>query len=269
MEEYRLSKLTWPELADAKNTLTSVIIPVGSTEQHGPHLPFDTDAFTSVSLADRCAIECQSEGLRVLVTPALSFGVSWYHMDFAGTMSISSGLYISLIKELVRCLMRHKFPNIILLNSHGGNTPALTVAINDLYEETRQRIYLVNWASLAADLIQSMEIRSPLIHTEEVETSVAMALGQRARLEDRTRDCFSRREVYQKKGIATSSHVAYDALNPGHGVTIPMDFIKDISESGVVGDATLGNQEEGEKIIQLVVQRLKEMIAELAGKYSK
>lgn len=269
MEEYRLNKLTWPELAEAKNDLASVIIPVGSTEQHGPHLPFDTDTFTSITIAERCAADCQSSGLRVLVTPAVSFGVSWYHMDFAGTMSISSGIYISLIKELVRCLIRHKFQNIILLNSHGGNTPALTVAINDLYDETRQRIYLVNWASLAADRIQSMGIRSPLIHTEEVETSVAIGLGQRVRLEARTRDCFSRREVYQNKGIATSSQVSYDALNPGHGVTIPMDFIKDISPSGVVGDATLGSQEKGEEIIRVVVQRLKEMIAELAGKFSK
>jgi creatinine amidohydrolase len=264
VEEYRLGKLTWPELEEAKGKIVAVLVPVGSTEQHGPHLPFDTDAFTSVVFAERVAAECQADGLRVLVTPAINFGVSWYHMDFAGTMSISVSLYISMVKDLMHCLIKHKFRNIILLNSHGGNSAALTVAINDIYNETKERIYLANWASVANDRVQSLGIRSPMIHTEEIETSVAIALGQRFRPEKAVKDCFSRKDVYERKGLATSSHVYYDALNPGHGVLIPMDFIRDISPSGVVGDATLGNEAEGEDITKIVVRRLKEMIADLS-----
>ena len=266
MDEFKLGKHTWPEISKVINDIAAVMVPVGSTEQHGPHLPFDTDTFVSVSLAERCAELCRSRGTRILITPPVSFGVSWYHKDFAGTLSLTTTVYISLIKDLLRCLIRDNFKNIILLNSHGGNTACLTVAINDIYEETRHRVYLVNWASLVSDQIQSLGIRSPLIHTEEVETSVAMALEQRVVSEKRQRDCFSRRKVYEEKGIPTSEHVAYDALDPGHGVVIPMDYVKDISKSGIVGDATLGTQEKGKEIVLMIVKRLADLISDLSTK---
>jgi len=98
-QEYRLHKLTWPEVSEEKDRYAAVLVPVGSTEQHGPHLPFDTDAFTSAVLADRVAEACQEDNILILVTPPLNFGVSWYHMDFAGTMSISTTLYIPLIRN--------------------------------------------------------------------------------------------------------------------------------------------------------------------------
>ena len=266
METYQLGKLTWPEINEAKSGISAVIIPVGSTEQHGPHLPFDTDTFTSDVLAKECAEECLSRKVKILVTPPVCFGVSWYHMDFAGTMSISSSVYIALIKDLLRSLIRHKFPNIVIFNSHGGNTPALTVAINDIYDEARARVYLVNWASLVLDKIKAMGIQSPMIHTEEIETSVAMAIGQRTLFEKAKKDCYSRREVYEKRGIPTSDHVTYDALNSGHGVVIPMDFIKDISSSGIVGDATLASEEKGKELVKLIIERVAEMISSISAK---
>ena len=102
MMNYQLGKLTWPEVIEGKKQISAVIIPVGSTEQHGPHLPFDTDTFTSDVLAKQCAEECQKQNISILVTPPVCYGVSWYHMDFAGTMSITSSVYIALIKDLLK-----------------------------------------------------------------------------------------------------------------------------------------------------------------------
>ena len=105
-----------------------------------------------------------------------------------------------------------------------------------------------------------------MIHTEEIETSVAIAIGQRALLEKAKKDCYSRRAVYENREIPTSDHVAYDALNSGHGVAIPMDFIKDISSSGIVGDATLASMEQGKELVHLIIQRTVEMISSLSKK---
>ena len=264
MREYRLFRMTWEEAGKAVQDAKAVIIPVGSTEQHGRHVPLDNDYFTSVTLADFWAKDCQEAGLFVVVTPPLCFGISWYHMDFPGTITFKPSTFMTAIREICESLWHHGFRNLVLLNSHGGNSAALTVAVTELYAEHRKRALVVNWGSLVSDAVKELGIKSPMIHVEEIETSVCLALGQRVEMDRAARDAFSRREIHRTQGLPTSRHIAYDSLEPGDGVVTPMDFIKDISASGVVGDATLATREKGEVLLKTIRKKLVGLVHDLA-----
>src|SRR5215210_3641951 len=115
-----LEEMTRDEAQDAFQQGAMVVLPTGSMEQHGPHLPLmvDTAAVTHVA---RAAAEQAAGQVPVLVAPTVHYGVSHHHLPFAGTMSLTSLLYIESVKELVRCLRHHGVRQVVLLNGHGGN----------------------------------------------------------------------------------------------------------------------------------------------------
>ncbi|ODS42531.1 MAG: hypothetical protein MSIBF_04235 [Candidatus Altiarchaeales archaeon IMC4] len=111
-----LRDITWTEIP---RTDTS-IIPVGSLEQHGPHLPFETDTIIAADVA-----RAVGEKINALVAPAIPVGISDEHMDFQGTLSISAKTLTSLLSDISGSLKRHGFTKQYIINAHGGNTPVL------------------------------------------------------------------------------------------------------------------------------------------------
>lgn len=261
--EYRLGKLTWPQIKDVLPSVHAVLIPVGSTEQHGRHLSVDNDYFSSETLCKMIAQNAQDGGLRVLVAPTVTYGISWYHTNFPGTVSLSQQTFMRVIKEVCEGLINQGFKNLIIFNSHGGNTPALTVAINEIYEKLKHRVMLCQWWSLSAEVLQKRGIRTPLLHAEEAETSLAMAIGGTIVLEELSRAAFERKKALREVGVPTSKHISYDQLSPGSGVLIPMDYIDDISATGVVGDATAANKATGEAMLQNIIEKTIDLIKDI------
>ncbi len=259
--EFRLYRMTWPEVEQALPMAAATLIPVGSMEQHGHHMPLDNDTFTSLACCERVAAEAQRRGKLALVTQPINYGVSWYHMDFPGTIHLDVRTFIDVVMQLCGCLMKHGFRNLILFNSHGGNTDALNVAINQLYEHRKERVYVARWSELAPEAVAT--VGGPRIHSDAAETSLALALGQRVEMDRARRDAFSRRETVAALEQPTSSYVKYDAAHKGPGIGLPMDYIRDISKTGVVGDPTGANLALGEQIISAVVDRLAAAIVEL------
>jgi creatinine amidohydrolase len=258
--------MTWPEIKENIDNIDAVLIPIGATEQHGRHLPVEFDHFSATQICERAAKDLNDKGKWVLVTPTINYGCSWYHMNFPGTISLSQRTFMDMVTEVCESLAHHGFKNLIALNSHGGNTAALLTCLTDLYAEKRIRVPLVHWWSLGAAMIKELGISSPLIHAEEIETSIGMALGSEVRTEELTRACFSRRETHESKGVSTSKHIAYDMITPGSGVLIPMDYIDDISDTGVVGDACLADKEKGEKLTGAINEKLIEFVEDLCRK---
>lgn len=115
-----LEEMTRDEAREAFDAGAMVVLPTGSTEQHGPHLPVFVDSYAVTHVA-RAAAERAAGEVPVVVAPTMHFGVSHHHMAFAGTMSLTSSIYIEAVKELVRCLHHHGARRIVLLNGHGGN----------------------------------------------------------------------------------------------------------------------------------------------------
>ena len=267
MNEHRLGKLTWEEAAKIAKSADALLIPIGSTEQHGRHMPLDTDAFVATHWSELTAIEAEKRGLSVLVLPTLNFGVSWYHRNFSGSVWLSPGLFIDVVVEMCKSLTRHGFTRKVIVNCHGGNAATLTVAINRFYDESGERILLAQWWELASDILKEMMV-SGLIHAEEAETSLALALGQRVLMKKASKNAFDRGKTVLEQGYAWSRHAKYDAMFKGGFVNPPMDMIDEISQSGVVGDATLATEEKGKKILDTLVTRLVEVCQDL-GRQSK
>src|SRR6267143_1866591 len=153
MRERFLERLTWPEVEAAiERGVDAVLIPIGTTEQHGPHMPLDTDCFIARSLCARAADLGNEQGVSVLVAPTLNVTLSWYHMQFPGSMRLSTTTFLKVFREVCDSLVHHCF------------------------EKTGRRVFLVQWWDLASDVLTDIE--GPMIHAEEAETSLALALGQ-------------------------------------------------------------------------------------------
>jgi creatinine amidohydrolase len=261
MRAWDLAKLTWPEAKQAAADAGAVIIPVGSFEQHGPHTPLDVDMVIGRYFAERAAEGVQARGGYAVVGPSVNLGVSWYHMDFAGTVSLDAPSFIDVVRQVCRSLHRHGFRNLVLLNAHGGNLAALNLAINMIRDELGASLYHVSWWELATDLTAKTD--DGLVHAGEVETSVCLAIGMNVYMHLAAREAADRRQALEALGQPTSRYVRYDAHHRGPLVNIPMHRIAEFSASGVVGDATLARKELGEEMIRVVVERLAEFLTDI------
>lgn len=131
MTAVRLADLTWPEVAVLASSAT-LVVPVGSTEQHGPHLPFSTDTDIAVALGERLA-ECRGG---VVLAPAVPYGSSGEHAGFPGTLSIGQEATELLVLELGRSACA-TFPRVLLVSAHGGNAAPVARALARLQHEGR------------------------------------------------------------------------------------------------------------------------------------
>ncbi|MEV5845380.1 mycofactocin biosynthesis peptidyl-dipeptidase MftE [Streptomyces sp. NPDC051985] len=195
-----------------------VLVPTGSTEQHGPHLPFDTDSVIARAVAERAA---QALPGPVLVAPTLAYGASGEHAHFPGTVSIGHEALRSVLVELVRSLSLWA-GRVVFVNGHGGNTASLTAAVAQLRGEGHD----VAWTACG--------VPGGDAHAGRTETSLMLHLApQDVRIDAAV--------VGDTRPIA--------GLMPdlvAHGV-------RAISPSGVLGDPTGASPEEGGRLLDLMV----------------
>ncbi|HZT45338.1 MAG TPA: creatininase family protein [Gaiellaceae bacterium] len=265
MAESFIERMTWPEVEAAIDAgVDAVLLPVGTTEQHGHHMPLDTDCVIARSLCARVADAAESDGLSVLVAPTVNVSLSWYHMQFPGSVRLTTTTFLQVFREICDSLVQHGFERLVVVNGHGGNVAALTVAVNHYFETTGRRVFLAQWWDLAADVLA--EVEGPLIHAEEAETSLALALGQRVEMDRATRGAWDRGAAVREAGLPWTSLGRYELRPKGPGVIAPMDMLRDITASGVVGDATRASRELGERMVAAVVPRIVQVCKDLAGK---
>ena len=119
------------------------------------------------------------------------------------------------------------------------------------------------WWDLAADVLT--EIEGPMIHAEEAETSIALALGQRVIEGEATRDAFDRGAAVKEAGLPWTRYGKYGMTHKGPGVVVPMDTLRDITASGVVGDATRARLATGERLVGALVPRIVEVARDVAS----
>ncbi len=167
----KLHHLSWPDARDELASGKVVVVPIGSIEQHGPHLPVGTDFFVADRLADMV-----SEGSGdCLVAPTIPFGYAEYHSDFAGTVSTNrtETLY-TYLEELVSHYVRHGARRILFLNAHGGNMGALDALCYRLRNQGVFAATVLWW-----DVISRLRPEySPAGHGEWIETSLVLGYDE-------------------------------------------------------------------------------------------
>ena len=115
MREPFLERMTWPEVDAARaEGVDAVLIPIGSTEQHGRHLPLDTDCLIARELSRLAAEAGEAEGVRLLVAPTLNVTLSWYHMQFPGSLRLSTTTFLQVFREVCESLGQHGFDNVLV-----------------------------------------------------------------------------------------------------------------------------------------------------------
>ena len=129
----RLQQSTWIEIGEYLKTSTGIILPTGSTEQHGPMGVLGTDTDCAQTIAWRVG-----ELAAAMVGPTLTIGVSEHHMTFPGSMALRPSTYIALLRDCILSLVDHGFERFFVLNGHGGNTAALNAAFSEIYGEVRR-----------------------------------------------------------------------------------------------------------------------------------
>lgn len=222
-----LCDLTWPE-AEARRAAALLAVPVGATEQHGPHLPLSTDTDLAVALAHRLAASVDD----VVVAPPVAYGASGEHAGFAGTLSIGVEATEQLLIELGRSA-RASFARLLLVSTHGGNAEPVARAVRRLREEGSS---VMAWSPrLGGDA-----------HAGFVETSLMLAL-EPARVRDHE----------HVGGNATPLHELWPALRSG-GVAA-------VSASGVLGDPADASAEAGRRLLDEAVDDLVAAVRDWTG----
>jgi mycofactocin system creatininase family protein len=211
----RLGDLTWPEV----RTAAVVVVPIGSTEQHGPHLPIDTDTRIAVAVAD----ELSNRDGRLVVAPPISITASGEHAEFPGTLSIGQDALELLLMEMIRSA--DLFSAVVLVNAHGGNQTTLRRVAAGVEAEGR-RVLVVSCGVAGGDA-----------HAGRTETSLLLHLEPEAVRLDRAEpgDLRPWREL---------------------GPLVEASGVAAVSPNGVLGDPTGASADEGAAAFDDIVDRL-------------
>jgi mycofactocin precursor peptide peptidase len=224
----RLSTAHWPEVEAGPRRL--LVVPVGSLEQHGAHLPLDTDTRIANAVASRACAGLAGVGL----APAIAIGASGEHADFPGTLSIGNVALSTLLVELGRHASLH-WPAMLLVNGHGGNVTAIREAVGQLRREGRR---CHAWhAGLRPALESAGNALTPDAHAGRVETSMMLALAPD--------------DVRLAAAAAGDTRPLTEILPDlsAHGV-------RRVSPNGVLGDPAGASAAEGEQLLALLVADL-------------
>jgi len=247
--DYLLSELTWPEAGKRLKEVDVALLPVGAVEQHGPHLPLDTDAFDADHLAKQVAAACSHP--RPLVLPLISYGISYHHEDFPGTLSVSPDTLSKLVYEVGMSAAKHGITKLVIVNGHAGNTPALKFAAQMVNRDAHVFACVESGETSDADILAVTETPND-VHAGEVETSTSLA----------TRPYLVR--MSEAREFVPEFSSRYLDFSSKRSVEWYARTAK-ISKSGVLGDPTKASREKGEKYWDIMIRNLVEFVEDIKG----
>lgn len=248
---YRYDHYTWLEIKDLVRKQPVVVLPVGSTEDHGHHLPLDVDTFLVSSVCDGAARLIPDEAL---LLPELPYGFEDHHMDFPGTITIRDDHLLDFVLDITRSVAHHGFRKILIVNGHGSNATILETAARRTVIETDVHCGMLNWWSMAQATLWDIGASDLQSHADEIETSVYRYLNDSAvQMDKAVREVKLPVQKYYWRGWIRGK---------GASPLRMMDQWSRISDTGVIGDATVATVEKGEQLFRAAAQELAGLISE-------
>ena len=246
-DEYRYNRLTWEEMNEAISMQKLVVLPTGSTEQHGKHLPLDTDVFLTESV-------CLEVGRRapdkVLVLPPIAYGLNLHHIDFPGTVHIEPEVFIAFCLNITKSLAYHGFEKVLLVNGHGSNAPLVDLVARKTTLQTRSLCFACAYPSFLLQAFDGVRESEVMAHADEFETSLYLHLaGDRVKM-----DKAEKGDDRMGKYVSSDSTSSYVRFN---------DYWGRWTELGVHGDPTVASAEKGDIVFEAAVSGLVELVDEL------
>ncbi len=249
--KWRYEDLTWPEMNEAVQAEMIPVLPVGTMEQHGPHLPVKMDRWTATEVAKAA---CEQSPDRLLFMPPVSYGYTTHVMDFPGSVTIHHETFIRYVTDILKSLAYHGFPRIFVVNGHGSNMPPLDLACRRANMETEAEVALSSWWGLTAadpDFMKSWrESHFPggCAHAGEAETSLALHLDADLIQMDNAKH----EEIGFHRLDSKFRWVDLWAAGP---VSIT-SWTSQFTESGICGEANLATPEKGKMLFDEAVKNL-------------
>lgn len=227
-----LARLAWPDVRDALRGRAVGLLPVGSVENHGPHLPLGTDLMTATHVARRAA---ESSGF--LLCPAIPIGLSHEHRQFAGTLWVQRSTFDAYVRDVARSLCAHGLRCLVSVNGHSGNSEAPADVCRTLRRE-RCYAFVFSWWVAIGDVVRNVCEMAP-DHAGDMETSAMLFVdGELVRMD----------RADEAEGAPTWGRRV-------EGVQTAFDTI-DFTLSGTTGKPTAANSEERERLITEACARL-------------
>ena len=245
LEAIRLQLRSWPEVESYLERCKGVIVPLGSTEQHGPTGAIGTDALT----AEAVALEVGRRS-GVLVTPAQAFGMAEHHLGFAGTVSLQPSTLLAVLHDVVLSLARHGFERIFVVNGHGGNIATARAAFAQAYGTAaarglpgadRLRCRLSNWFMAGPVMREARELYGDREGHHATPSEIALTLHLEPTLQAKQRPLPEAAPA-----------------GPIHG---PEDFRRRHPDGRMGSDPSLATAEHGARFLDLAATALSEELA--------
>lgn len=254
MKSIWLHELNWKQVTEYLKENDTLLLPVGSTETHGIHLPVGTDTLVPIRIA-----EDVGKKTNVLVAPPLWYGWTPHHLGHAGTASLTANTYIAAIKEISYSYIYHGFKKIVIVNGHReGNIPPLSIALSTIRNVTGAFMAIIDPFYIAASAVKDLRTSAPggIGHGGEMETSHMLHLypefvdmSQAARI------------VGQKKKFRPIEFYDYDDRVITIGTAA--EFNARTGSSGMTGDALMATEEKGKEYHKRLVDNVVEFVLEI------
>jgi creatinine amidohydrolase len=261
-----LGNLSFTDVQEYLRLKDTILVPMASFEQHGPHLPIYTDTITCIEISRRVA-----EMIAVLHTPPIWMGYSPQHMfdpgSGRGTITVRSSVLLNLVNDVARSLIHHGFNRIIFINGHGSNVKVIDPVLRKLRYETGALIsfvkpYMENYVGILEGLMENPWEETPGWHSSELETSQDLAWNEKYVRMDRA--AFTKAHIpdflpksFEKKdGMPDVEFEGYKYF------TFPMDHHEFI-ETGVIGNPLRATKEKGEEAFRRLSEHVARGVLEL------
>lgn len=246
-----LSELSWTQIRDLPKDQGVLVLPVGAIEQHGPHLPVQTDTLLVTEVLN-LTLSALPEDVQAWALPAVSYGKSNEHTGFPGTFSLSAATLTAVLMDIAQGAAAAGFRRLAFINGHGGNMAVLDAAARDIRAATNLMTFCLHpHLYVEPPFAITDQERRLGFHAGELETSLVLAL--RPHLVD------------MSKAVTHFANFPQSApplffFGPAMAAWLSRDW----SGTGVFGDATLGTADKGEAILEAATRRLAALITDIS-----